>query len=188
MDTHNLCQTPTTYRLLRLEYLLGLAVAAGFFVAHLGAVRWWVAVVLFAYIDVIGYLPGAVAFRRSRDGRIHRAYYVLYNLMHSLAFQGLVVAGWIWAAGPEWALLVVPIHLCGDRGLFGNFVKSFTVPFEPAAHPAVGAALRTFATVPWYALPPSDATPSEVPSSDAGPGKPPGPRRSSGQRPSEAVR
>lgn len=183
MDTHNLCQTPTTYRLLRLEYLLGLAVAAGFFVAHLGAVRWWVAVVLFAYIDVIGYLPGAVAFRRSRDGRIHRAYYVLYNLMHSLAFQGLVVAGWIWAAGPEWALLVIPIHLCGDRGLFGNFVKSFTVPFEPAAHPAVGAALQTFATVPWYALPPSDAGPS-----DAGPGKPPGPRRSSGRRPSEAAR
>ncbi|MEU8995302.1 hypothetical protein AB0952_11565 [Streptomyces caniferus] len=178
MDTHNLCQTPTTYRLLRLEYLLGLAVAAGFFVAHLGEVRWWVAVVLFAYIDVIGYLPGAVAFRRSADGRIHRAYYVLYNLMHSLGFQGLVVGGWIWAVGPEWALLVIPLHLCGDRGLFGNFVKSFTVSFEPVAHPAVGAALREFATVPWYALTPSGAVPA----------KPPGPRTGTGPQPSEAVR
>jgi hypothetical protein len=54
VDGHNLCQTPTTYRLLRLEYLLGLLVAAGFFLAHLAEVRWWVAVVLFVYVDVIG--------------------------------------------------------------------------------------------------------------------------------------
>lgn len=183
MDTHNLCQTPTTYRLLRLEYLLGLVVAGGFFVAHLGAVRWWVAVVLFAYIDVIGYLPGAVAFRRSGDGRIHRAYYVLYNVMHSLGFQGLVVAGWIWTVGPEWALLVIPIHLCGDRGLFGNFVKSFTVSFEPVPHPAVGAALRDFATVPWYAV----APPGRDPGPDASPAAP-GPRGGAAPQPSEAVR
>ena len=38
--------------------------------------------------------------------------------------------------GAEWALLVVPIHLCGDRALFGNFLKPFRVPFEPAPLPA----------------------------------------------------
>ncbi len=30
----------------------------------------------------------------------------------------------------------MPIHLCGDRALFGNFLKPFRVPFEPAALPA----------------------------------------------------
>ncbi|GGT18342.1 hypothetical protein [Streptomyces purpureus] len=156
MDAHNLCQTPTTYRLLRLEYLVGLLVAAGFFLAHLDEVRWWVALLLFAHIDLIGYLPGALAHRRSPDGRIPRVYYVLYNTMHSLLTQALVVGAWMWLVGPEWALLVVPIHLFGDRGLFGNFVKPFTVAFEPRPHPAVQSALADFATVPWHAWPPAE--------------------------------
>ena len=48
------------------------------------------------------------------------------------------------------ALLVLPIHLFGDRALFGNFAKSFTVSFEPVPHPAVQGPLRDFATVPWH--------------------------------------
>ncbi|MFJ5271735.1 hypothetical protein [Streptomyces sp. NPDC088358] len=150
MDGHNLCQTPTTYRLLRLEYLLGLLVAAGFFLAHLAEVRWWVAVGLFTYVDVIGYLPGALAYHRSPDRQVSRVYYVLYNTMHSLSVQGLVLGAWVLAYGWEWALLVLPIHLFGDRALFGNFAKSFTVSFEPVPHPAVQSALRDFATVPWH--------------------------------------
>ncbi|MGW8881362.1 hypothetical protein [Streptomyces mirabilis] len=150
VDGHNLCQTPTTYRLLRLEYLLGLLVAAGFFLAHLAEVRWWVAVVLFVYVDVIGYLPGALAYHRSPDQQVSRVYYVLYNTMHSLSVQGTVLGAWVLAHGWEWALLVLPIHLFGDRALFGNFAKSFTVSFEPVPHPAVQGPLRDFATVPWH--------------------------------------
>jgi hypothetical protein len=150
VDGHNLCQTPTTYRLLRLEYLLGLLVAAGFFLAHLAEVRWWVAVVLFVYVDVIGYLPGALAYHRSPDQQVSRVYYVLYNTMHSLSVQGAVLGAWVLAHGWEWALLVLPIHLFGDRALFGNFAKSFTVSFEPVPHPAVQGPLRDFATVPWH--------------------------------------
>ena len=160
MDQHNLCQTPTTYRLLRLECLLGLLVAAGFLIAHLDEVRWWPAALLFVYIDVIGYLPGAVAYHFSRDKRISRTYYVLYNTTHSVITQSFVVAAWIWLVRPEWALLVVPIHLFGDRALFGNFIKSFTVSFEPEPHPAVQVALRDFATVPWHSWP---ATPQTAP-------------------------
>ncbi|MFF4836301.1 hypothetical protein [Streptomyces sp. NPDC001315] len=150
MDGHNLCQTPTTYRLLRLEYLLGLLVSAGFFLAHLDQVRWWAAAALFLYVDLIGYLPGAVAYHRSPDQRISRVYYVLYNTMHSLSVQGVVLGAWVLLYGWEWALLVLPIHLCGDRALFGNFTKSFTVSFEPRPHPSVQSALRDFATVPWH--------------------------------------
>ncbi|ABW15109.1 conserved hypothetical protein [Parafrankia sp. EAN1pec] len=131
MDQANPFETPTTYALHRGEYLVGLAVTTGFLAAHAGDVRWGVAVGLFLYIDVIGYLPGALAFRRSGGRPIAKTYYVLYNVMHSLVTQGAVAALWCWLVGPEWALLVLPFHLFGDRSLFGNFLKSFALPFEP---------------------------------------------------------
>ncbi|MEV0694333.1 hypothetical protein [Streptomyces sp. NPDC050388] len=135
MDGKNLFETRITYRLIRLEYGLGLVIAAVFFFAHIDEVRWLPAIGLFVYIDLIGYIPGAIAYHRSRTKRIHRGYYVAYNVMHSLATQTLVVLTWIWLWGPEWALLVVPIHLFGDRALFGNFLKPFALDFEPVVHP-----------------------------------------------------
>ncbi|MCI3935080.1 hypothetical protein [Streptomyces sp. AN091965] len=134
MDQLNAFESPTTTRLHRGEYLTGLGVSLGLFIAHIGDVRWIPAVLLFAYIDLIGYIPGAVAHRRSPDHRVHKAYYVLYNTMHSLITQGAVVGLWIWISGPEWALLVIPIHLCADRGVFGNFLKPFALPFEPVVN------------------------------------------------------
>jgi hypothetical protein len=136
MDAKNTFDTRATYRLIRLEYGLGLVIAAAFFLTHLGEVRWLPAVGLFLYIDLIGYIPGAIAYHRSRDKRISRTYYVLYNVMHSLVTQTLVTLAWIGLWGAEWALLVIPIHLCGDRALFGNFLKPFALHFEPFAHPA----------------------------------------------------
>jgi hypothetical protein len=142
MDAANQFETRTTYRLIRLEYLIALVVTLVLFVEHLGEVRWLPAVLLFAYIDVVGYLPGAIAYHRSRTKRISKAYYVLYNTMHSLATQAAVIGLWVWLIGWEWALLAIPIHLFGDRALFGNFLKPFAVQFEPVAHPA-WVALRT---------------------------------------------
>ncbi|WP_432095812.1 hypothetical protein [Streptomyces sp. bgisy100] len=139
MDAKNLFETPTTSRLIRLEYGLGLVVAAVLFFTHLDDVRWLPAAGLFLYIDLIGYLPGAVAHHRSPDGRIPKVYFVLYNVMHSLVTQGLVVLAWIWLFGAEWALLAVPIHLFGDRALFGNYLKPFALRFEPEIHPAYAA-------------------------------------------------
>ncbi|MER5462469.1 hypothetical protein ABT010_17650 [Streptomyces sp. NPDC002668] len=144
MDARNLFETPVTYRLIRLEYGLGLVVSAVLFFAHLDEVRWLPAVGLFAYIDLIGYIPGAIAHRRSPDKRISKVYFLLYNVMHSLVTQGLVVLAWIWLWGAEWALLAVPIHLFGDRALFGNFLKPFAVNFEPEAHPAYVGLLDRF--------------------------------------------
>jgi hypothetical protein len=135
MDAKNLFETRTTYRLLRLEYGLGLLIATVLFVIHFGEIHWLPAIALFAYIDLIGYLPGAVAYHRSENKQIFKIYYVLYNVMHSLVTQTLVVLGWIWLSGFEWALLALPIHLFGDRALFGNFLKPFGLHFEPVAHP-----------------------------------------------------
>ncbi|MBI1758710.1 MAG: hypothetical protein HYR62_05740 [Actinobacteria bacterium] len=142
MDHVNTFESRTTYRLLRAEYGVALAVCGTLLLRHLGEIRWVPAVVLFGYIDLIGYLPGAIAYRRSRGAPIGRRYYVLYNLMHSVVTQAVVAGLWAWWVRPEWALLVIPIHLCGDRAIFGNFLKPFSVPFEPgpADHPRAGGA------------------------------------------------
>jgi hypothetical protein len=136
MDSHNLFLTPTTYRLLRLEYGVALAGAIALAVLHLGEIRWAVFAGLFLYIDLVGYLPGAVAWRRARGGDIPRIYHVLYNSRHSMVSAAAVAGLWCLVVGPEWALLALPIHLCGDRAVFGNFLKPFGLSFEPTSHPA----------------------------------------------------
>jgi hypothetical protein len=135
MDVKNPYESPVTFRLHRAEYLVGFAVSIVLILTHLGEIRWIPFVLLFFYIDVIGYIPGAIAFRRSKNGRISRVYYVLYNTMHSLVTQMAVVGLWMWLIGPEWALLAIPFHVLGDRGVFGNFLKPFGLPFEPVRQP-----------------------------------------------------
>ncbi|MQY26404.1 hypothetical protein [Nocardia aurantia] len=136
MDHVNRWDSVATYRLIRLEYAVALVICLVLGLIHIRSVYWPTAVLLFVYIDVIGYLPGAVAYRRAGGREISRVYYVLYNTMHSLVTQAAVLGVWILLFGWGWAMLVVPIHLCGDRALFGNFLKPFTVPFEPKATPA----------------------------------------------------
>lgn len=136
MDQANPFESRTTYRLHRAEYLVLLVVAVVLFVEHIHQVRWLPAVALFAYIDLIGYIPGAIAWHRSSTKQISKVYYVLYNIMHSLVIQSVVIMLWGLFIGWEWALLAIPIHLFGDRALFGNFLKPFSVSFEPTPHPA----------------------------------------------------
>lgn len=136
MDAANHFESPVTYRLIRLEYLVFLGVSLFLFIANWSEIRWLPAIGLFLYIDLIGYLPGAIAYHRSKTKRISKNYYVLYNVMHSLVTQSVVIGLWGLFIGWEWALLAIPIHLFGDRGLFGNFLKPFNVTFEPTPHPA----------------------------------------------------
>jgi hypothetical protein len=136
VDALNRFESRNTALLMRLENLLALGTCVALFVLHLGEIRWLPAVLLFVYIDVIGYLPGAIAFHRSTTKRIPRVYYVLYNTMHTFSTQFAVVGVWVLVFGWEWALLAIPIHLFGDRALFGNSLKPFSVTFEPTPHPA----------------------------------------------------
>lgn len=136
MDAVNYFESKTTYRLIKLEYLVALGVSFFLLFMHLNEINWWVFAVLFVYIDLIGYIPGAIAFHRSKNKLISKTYYVLYNTMHSLVSQSAVALLWVILVKPEWALLALPIHLCGDRALFGNFLKPFSVSFEPIVHPA----------------------------------------------------
>lgn len=169
MDQRNVFDTPVTARLHRAEYLVAFAVTTGLAIAHFDEIRWLPAIALFLYIDVIGYIPGAVAYHRSRTKQIHRAYYVLYNTMHSLITQGVVVALWCWLIGPEWALLAIPWHLFGDRGLFGNFLKPFGTHFEPVRDPRFTQLLQEVAGRSSGRYLPDPLPPAELPE-DAGAG------------------
>src|SRR3712207_4644145 len=94
MDSHNLFLTRVTYRLVRAEYAVALGVSIVLALLHLGDIRWWAFALLFPYIDVIGYWPGAVAWRVAKKAPISRAYFVLYNVMHSLVSAAAVAGLW----------------------------------------------------------------------------------------------
>ncbi len=118
------------YRTTRAEYIGVFAVASIAFLWHLGDIRWAVAVGLFLYIDLIGYIPGLIAYLRSETGRVHPVFHHLYNITHTWLTAGAVMLLWSWLVGPEWAMLTIPIHLFGDRGLLGNYAKPVSQPFE----------------------------------------------------------
>jgi hypothetical protein len=118
------------YRVARVEYLAAFAVCAALFLYHVDEIRWLPAILLFAYIDVIGYLPGLVAYKRSPDGFVPDVYHHLYNATHNLVSGAVVVGLWCVLVRPEWAVLAVPLHLLGDRALLGNFAKPIGTKFE----------------------------------------------------------
>lgn len=121
----------------RAEHLAVVVVCAGFALLHLGDIVWPRFIAAFVAIDLLGYLPGALAARRARGGPIAPGYHHLYNVTHSYLTQGLLVAAWALAIGHvEWAMLAIPIHLSGDRGLFGNAHKPASMPFEPEGVPS----------------------------------------------------
>ena len=133
MDTVNRFHTRDTWLWVRAEHLLLLAILIGLAIWQFTEIRWPLFIAALVGIDLIGYLPGAVAYRRAPDGKVAPIYHHLYNLTHSYLTAAAIVAVWAWAIGGlEWAMLAIPIHLSGDRGLFGNTYKPTSLPFEPA--------------------------------------------------------
>jgi hypothetical protein len=131
MDARNKFETPSTYLLYRLEWGLALAVCVTLVLTHLREISWFPFIFLIVIIDAVGYIPGAIAYRRNKGKRIAKGYYIVYNITHSFITSGAVVGIWIIVSKPEWALLALPIHLCFDRSITGNTMKSFKLPFEP---------------------------------------------------------
>lgn len=132
MDAQNYFDTRTTYSLVRAEYTVALAACVVLAVVHIDRIEWIPALVLFFSIDIIGYLPGAMYCRIRGTNHPPRRFYVMYNVMHSGLTQGAVAGVWMLVCGPQWTLLAIPIHVFADRGLFGNQMKVFSTPFEPA--------------------------------------------------------
>ena len=136
MDTVNHFFTKSTAINARAEYALGFLVCLGLMIAHWDGLNFWLAIALFAYIDLVGTVPGLLAYHRSPDGQIARTYYVLYDVMHSAVTQGLVMIAFTGLFGFQWALLGIPTHLCVDRAMFNNYPKPFGLAFDPVLHPA----------------------------------------------------
>ena len=133
MDTKNRFHTKETWFWTRAEYLAIMLALSVLVVLHARDVRWGRFIFAFAIIDLIGYIPGAIAYRRKSGGTIAPIYYHFYNITHSFLTGGVAVALWALATGaPEWAMLAIPIHYLGDRGIFGNVYKPVELPFEPA--------------------------------------------------------
>jgi hypothetical protein len=132
MDAKNRFHTPETWLWTRIESI-GVMLALIVMVAlHIGEVRWGRFVFSFAVIDLIGYVPGAIAYRRQGGGKIAPIYHHLYNVTHSFLTGGAAIALWALATGgAEWAMLAIPIHYLGDRGIFGNIYKPTSLAFEP---------------------------------------------------------
>jgi len=132
MDDVNRFHTDQTWRWVRAEHVALVTVFAVVGLLHAREAAWGRFAVAFLLIDLVGYVPGAIAFRRSGGGRIDPVYHHLYNLTHSYLTAGLIVALWAMATGGlEWAMLAFPIHLSSDRGIFGNTYKPISLPFEP---------------------------------------------------------
>ena len=123
--------TATTRLWVRLEHVALLAVASLLALMHLSQLSWLHFIAAFVAIDLIGYIPGAIAQRRAGSAAISPLFHHLYNFTHSYLVAGVLVGAWALAGGFEWAMLAVPIHLSIDRGLFGNTYKPTSLPFEP---------------------------------------------------------
>jgi hypothetical protein len=138
MDKHNLFFTPTTYGFLRLDHLVMLVALSGLVLAHWSEVNWLHFVAAFLWSDLVGTFPGLYWYYARSSGerrRIPKVFYLLYNIGHSFLSIGLVTVLWYLIAGRlEWAMLAMPIHLTGDRSVFGNFYKPFGLAFEPHPH------------------------------------------------------
>jgi hypothetical protein len=140
MDKHNLFHTPTIYTLERIDWAVLMFTAFGVLMLHVREVNWWHFAWAFALPDVIGTFPGLYCYyfrcageHRSIPSFIHQ----LYNFGHSFATTVLFCAIWYAVGGHlEWAMLAFPIHLCGDRSVFGNIYKPFGTAFEPVKHDA----------------------------------------------------
>lgn len=146
MDQKNRFETQTTALLHRGEWLAAELVVTTLIALHLTEINWWLFVALFAVIDMVGYVPGAIAYRRSPDHQISRAYYVLYNTMHSWMTWIAILVVWTLTAGPDWTMLAVPFHLMIDRFMFGNSMKPFGIPFEPHPIPEFRAFESSYTT------------------------------------------
>jgi hypothetical protein len=137
MDVRNRFHTNETWLLMRAEHLLLLAVLIGLVALHIREVRWGRFIFAFIIIDLVGYIPGAIAYRRQAAGKIAPIYHYLYNVTHSYLTAAVAVALWAMVTGSwEWAMLAIPIHYSGDRGIFGNIYKPTELPFEPETHAA----------------------------------------------------
>jgi len=140
MDKYNRFHTPIIYSLVRLDWAVIMTVPLVLVIVFWRDVNWWRFTWAFLLPDLIGTVPGMYVYygrrsgpRRSIPAIIHK----LYNFAHSFATVTAFCGIWYLITGRlEWAMLAFPIHLAGDRSVFGNIYKPLGTAFEPVPHDA----------------------------------------------------
>lgn len=130
MDQVNRFHTDETWRWTRAEQTVLCAGLSLLACTHAPQIGWPRFIAAFMVMDLVGYLPGALAYRRARGEPIAPLYHHLYNVTHSYLSIFAALAVWNVLSGWEWAMLAPLIHLAGDRGIFGNEYKPVSLPFE----------------------------------------------------------
>jgi len=138
MDKYNRFHTPVTYSLIRLDWAVLMFAGIALLIVHWKEIHWWRFVWAFLLPDLIGTAPGMYLYYGRRSGA-HRSIpplvHQLYNFAHSFVTITAFCAIWYAVTGRlEWAMLAFPIHLTGDRCIFGNIYKPFGLAFEPVPH------------------------------------------------------
>ena len=132
MDIKNRFHTRSSYTLMRIEHAGVVISCIALAILNFDAVDWLRFAAAFIIIDVVGYFPGAITFRVRGGSTIAPAFHYLYNFSHNYLTWVAIVGIWaLQLGGFEWAMLAIPIHLSGDRGIFGNVFKPASLPFEP---------------------------------------------------------
>jgi hypothetical protein len=142
MDHYNTFHTRPIYALVRLDWAVLMFIAIALVLLHWHEINWWRFIIAFLLPDLIGTFPGLYTYyarrsgpHRSIPGIIHK----LYNFGHNFAVVTLFCGIWWLVTGHlEWAMLAFPIHLAGDRSVFGNIYKPLGTAFEPVKHEAYG--------------------------------------------------
>src|SRR2546426_536559 len=78
MDIKNRFHTNETWLYVRAEHLALLGVLVVLLFLHQEEVSWLHFGIAFVLIDLVGYIPGAIAYRRNGGGRIAPVYHHLY--------------------------------------------------------------------------------------------------------------
>ena len=140
MDKYNTFHTRTTYALVRLDWGVVMVIAFVILLMNWREVHWWRFTWAFLLPDVIATFPGLYLYYSKPAGAarsIPLSIHFLYNLGHSFVGVAILCAIWWLVTGRlEWAMLAFPIHLSGDRSIFGNIYKPFGTSFEPVKHEA----------------------------------------------------
>ena len=119
----------STFKFLRLEYIALLSITLILLNQHIQDINWIHFLLIFVFIDLVGYIPGYFYVKYTKKAIPSRYFYILYNTTHNFCTV-TCVAFILWQLGLlTWSFLAVPIHLFGDRGLLGNFYKPLASPF-----------------------------------------------------------
>lgn len=114
---------------MKYEYLLIFILSVTASIYFYDQINWPNYIILFAIIDVAGYIPGIIWSLAKKTHPTPLFFYRAYNFTHSIAFAAMLAATYFFIFNEIYSTLALAAHLSGDRGVLGNFFKSHKEKF-----------------------------------------------------------